>query len=156
MKIRFKFISCIRQVKVEGSFSCTSRYLLTTGSIYANFNQHLTIVESLSALPSCLQRFLKFPRFLHPGTVFGVEHEFTGTPARKSFFVARCTCKVFNRLRSRVVTRARCACLWGEERSLVTKPCTCKLPSALAPYCLRARFCAGRACVRIGARGKPA
>ena len=40
------------------------------------------IVESLSALPSCLQKFLQFPRFFtHPGTVFGVEHEFTGTPA---------------------------------------------------------------------------
>ena len=58
------------------------------------------IVESLSALPTypvVCKSFFNFRDFLHPGTVFGGEHEFTGTRlenvfssrgARKKFSIA--------------------------------------------------------------------
>ena len=55
-------------------------------------------LSRLAQYPDFYRRFSDFRDFLHPGTVFGVEHEFTETPARKYFFVAWCTCKVFNRL----------------------------------------------------------
>ena len=56
------------------------------------------IVESLSALPSCLQKFLQFPRFFAPGYSFWRRTRIHRDPAGKCFFVARCTKKVFNRL----------------------------------------------------------
>ena len=58
------------------------------------------IVQSLRALPSCLQKFLQFPRFFAPGYSFWRRTRIHRDPGSKIFFrrAVRCTCKVFNRL----------------------------------------------------------
>ena len=52
----------------------------------SNVTRSSPIVESLSALPSCLQKFLQFPRFFAPGYSFWRRIRIHRDPGLKIFF----------------------------------------------------------------------